>query len=81
MCQKTNITKRFFVLVNQGHTFQSPQVLAVLKETPQVRHVFDTTKYSSYLMKRDVLLLGKTPPPMGKDYLLPIEIPRDWFLH
>jgi hypothetical protein len=81
MCQKSNVTKRFFLLVNHSHPVQQPHIISVFKETPQVKRVFDTTKFSPFLLKSDVVLLGKSPSPTGKDFLIPVEIPRDWFFH
>jgi hypothetical protein len=81
MCQKSNLTKRFFLLVNHSYPLQQPSVVSVFKETPQVKQVFATTKFSPFLLKSDLVFLGKSPSPTGKDFLVPVEIPRDWFLH
>jgi hypothetical protein len=81
MCQKPNITKRFFLLIHHAHPTQQPQVLSVLKEGPFINQIHNQTQFSSCLRKQDVLSLGKTPVSTGKDYLIPVDIPRDWFLH
>ena len=80
MCQKNSL-KRFFILLSHPSPYQHPKVLSVFKDTPNVKQMFETTRYTSFLSKRDVLLLGKQPHGTGKEYLVPVEIPRDWFIH
>jgi hypothetical protein len=80
MCQK-NTLKRFFLLLSHPSPHQQPKVLSVLKDTPTTKNIFETARYSSCLSKRDVQALGKKAEATGKEYLIPIEIPRDWFIH
>lgn len=81
MCQKTNITKRFFLLVHHAHPHQQPSIVSVMKETPFVKQIYNETKFSPWLQKRDLYTLGQSPSTQGKEYLIPVDIPRDWFLH
>jgi hypothetical protein len=80
MCQK-NILKSFFVLLNHPPPLQKPLVLRVLRSTPQTLSLFEKSRNTLFLSPSDVKSLGIQPPSELKAYLVPIQIPRDWFLH
>jgi hypothetical protein len=80
MCQK-NLLKSFFVLLNHPAPLQKPLVLRVLKSTPQTMDLFEKNRNFTFLSAADVKTLGVEPPSQLKAYLLPIQIPREWFLH
>lgn len=81
MCQKIYKTKQFFLLLNHSaHTLQ-PTVVGVLKDTHKVREIVYKTKNDVFLLKRDVEALGYTHSAGMRPYIVPFEIPRDWFLH
>jgi hypothetical protein len=81
MCQKIYNTKQFFLLLNHSvHTLQ-PSVVGVLKDTNRVREIAYKTKNDVFLLKRDVEALGYTHSVGMRPYIIPFEIPRDWFLH
>lgn len=81
MCQKTNITKSFFVLLNHPPPLRKPLVMGVLKQTPLTKNLYDVTRNTVFLSEKDIKELGYNPPKVHQAYLLPVEIPRDWFLH
>jgi hypothetical protein len=81
MCQKTNITKRFFVLLNHPPPLQRPLVLGVLKPTPLVSSIYETTRNTLFLTEKQIKDIGYQAPTVHQVYMVPIEIPRDWFLH
>lgn len=83
MCQKIYNTKQFFLLLNYSthtHTLQ-PSVVGVLKDTHRVREILYKTKNDVFLVKRDMEALGYTHSMGMRPYIVPFEIPRDWFLH
>jgi hypothetical protein len=81
MCQKTNSTKRFFVLLNHPAPLQRPLVLGVVKPTPLVSSIYETTRNTIFLNEKQIQELGYQAPNVNQAYMLPIDIPRDWFLH
>ena len=81
MCNKSKITKHFFVLVNHPFPLQKPYVMGVVKPTILTTQLFERTRNSVFLDKKEVESLGYKAPSSLSAYLLPIEIPKDWFLH
>ena len=81
MCQKTNITKRFFVVLNHPAPLQRPLVLGIVKPTMTVTSIYEATRNTIFLTEKQILELGYQAPKVNQAYMLPIEIPRDWFLH
>lgn len=81
MCQKSSISKRFFVVLNHSASLQKPLVLGVLKPTPLVVSIYETSRNTFFLNEKQIQELGYPPPTVHQAYMLPIEIPRDWFLH
>ena len=81
MCQKTNLTKRFFVVLHQPYPLQKALFLGVVKENPISKELFENSRNSLFLSSKDIQSLGVKPPVIPGTYLVPIEIPRDWFLH
>lgn len=81
MCQKRNTLKQFFVLLNHPAPLQKPLVMGVLKQTPMSLSIYETSRNTVFLTEKQIMDLGHTPPTLHQAYLLPIEIPRDWFLH
>ena len=82
MCQKTNLTKRFFVLLHQPFPLQKVLVLGVAKHTPHSEALFDQSRNTFFLTPSEIQLLGIKPHCTYREaYMVPIEIPRDWFLH
>jgi hypothetical protein len=81
MCQKINSVKRFFVVLNHPAPLQRPLVLGIVKPSPLVVSIYDTTRNTIFLNDKQVKELGYPAPPVNQSYMLPIEIPRDWFLH
>jgi hypothetical protein len=81
MCKKANTMKQFFVLLNHPPPLQKPIVLGVLNKTMFTDAMFDATRNTTYLTANQVKDLGFKVPFENKSYLVPIEIPRDWFIH
>lgn len=81
MCQKTNTIKHFFLLLNHPPPLQKPLVMGVLKQTPLSTSVYETSRNTIFLSEKQINELGYQPPKLNQAYLLPIEIPRDWFIH
>ena len=81
MCQKTNIKKLFFVLLNQPFPLQRAVPLGVVKSTVKTQYLYDVSRNTSFLTEKQIKDLGFVPPKALQCYLVPIEIPRDWFLH
>lgn len=80
MCTKQNLLKHFFVVVNHPAPLRRPLVLGVVKQTPHTKSLFEKCR-NTVLSKQEVEDLGFKPPSVQNSYLLPIEVPRDWFLH
>jgi hypothetical protein len=80
MCNKQNLLKHFFVVVNHPAPLQRPLVLGVIKQTPYTKGLFEKCRNGT-LTKKEVEDLGIKAPPAVYPYLLDIQIPRDWFLH
>ena len=81
MCQKSNIMKQFFVLFHHPPPLQKPLVMTVLRQNPTTLTIFEETRNSTYLSKKQFERLGVPPPRTPHAYLVPIQIPNDWFLH
>lgn len=81
MCQKQNTIKRFFVLLNHPSPLHKPLVLGVFKSTPIVSSLYEVTRNTVFLTDKQIEELGHKVPKVHQAYMLPIEIPRDWFLH
>ncbi len=81
MCQKTNTMKRFFVLLNHPAPLQKPYVLRVIKPSSHSDNLFETSRNTFFLTKKEIESLGVIPPPLLRAYLLELQIPRDWFIH
>lgn len=81
MCNKSHMTKRFFVLLNHPFPLQKALVLGVVKDTPQSQHIFEATRNPIYLTPHQIKCLGIKPSSTPETYMVPIQIPRDWFLH
>jgi len=81
MCQKTNTLKHFFVLLNHPVPLQKPLVMGILKQTPLTTSIFETSRNTVFLSETQLKELGFQPPTVHQAYLLPIQIPRDWFIH
>jgi len=81
MCQKTNILKHFFVVLHHPFPLQKALVVSVIKESPQSKALFEATRNTTYLTAQQIQSLGIQPPQTPETYLVPIQIPRDWFIH
>ena len=81
MCQKTNTIKRFFVVLNHPFPLQRSIPLGVVKQNPYVQQLYEITRTSLFLTEPQLKELGFQAPKASQAYLVPIEIPRDWFLH
>jgi hypothetical protein len=81
MCQKANTMKQFFVLLNHPPPLQKPIVIGVVNKTFFTDSIYDVTRNTNFLTANQVKDLGFKVPPQNKSYLVPIEIPRDWFIH
>lgn len=80
MCQ-TNIMKHFFVILYHPPPLQRALVMGVVKKTPQTQQIFEETRNTLFLRKDDIQTLGLKLPVHRHSYLVPIQIPRDWFIH
>jgi hypothetical protein len=81
MCQKLNTMKRFFVVLNHPAPLQRPLVLGVVKQTHHTVQLYETSRNELFLTPKTVESLGIQPPKALKAYLVPIEIPKEWFIH
>ena len=73
--------KRFFVLLNHPPPLQKPLVMGILKDTHFVQQYYETSRNTTFLTKAQIKDLGYQSPPEHKAYLVPIDIPRDWFIY
>jgi hypothetical protein len=73
--------KHFFVILYHPPSLQKALVAGVLKKTPQTQAIFDETRNTVFLRKDDIQSLGLKLPAHRHSYLVPIQIPRDWFIH
>jgi hypothetical protein len=80
MCQK-NTLKHFFVLLNHPTPLTKPLVMGVVKQSPIVTSIYETSRNSMFLTDKQIKDLGYQPPTVHQAYLLSIQIPRDWFIH
>lgn len=80
MCQKNHI-KRFFVLLHHPFPLQKALVVGVVKHTPQSQEIFEATRNPKYLTPQQMKCLGMKPPSTPETYMVPIQIPQDWFIH
>lgn len=81
MCQKQNTIKHFFVLLNQPITLQRAFPVGVVKKTAFTQSLYELSRNTTYLTENQIKDLGFQSPKALQAYLVPIEIPRDWFLH
>ncbi len=81
MCNKTNVTKRFFLLLHHPHHFQKPTILHIFPNQMFVQQIVKESKEQTFLTKKQSEILNISPSVGARSYFLPIEIPRDWFLH
>ena len=81
MCQKGNAIKRFFLVVNHPPPLQKAYVLGLVKSTIQTEDLFEQSRNTVYISRKEVQGLGIRAPFQTHAYLLPVEIPRDWFIH
>jgi hypothetical protein len=83
MCQKTNLTKTFFVLLSHPLHTPKPLVLTVLQKKPHVEQIFQEASANgqTFLWPSQLKSLLANQPQGTRASLLPIQIPRDWFLH
>lgn len=81
MCQKHNATKRFFLVVNHPPPLQKPFVLGLVKATPFTQGLFEKCRNTVYLERKEVEAMGLVPPRANHSFMLPVDVPRDWFLH
>lgn len=81
MCQKHNATKRFFLVVNHPPPLQKPFVLGLVKSTPYTERIFEQSRNTVFVQRNEIMSLGIVPPKYLHAYLLPVDVPRDWFLH
>ena len=81
MCQKTNVMKHFFVLLNHPAPLQKPLVLGVFRHTQHTNTLYENCRNSTFLNEKQIETLGVQSNKFQKAYLLPIQIPRDWFIH
>ena len=80
MCNKQNLLKHFFVVVNHPPPLTRPLVLGVIKQTHHTNYLYEKCRNGS-LSKQEIEDLGLKGPSLVHSYMLPIDIPRDWFLH
>lgn len=83
MCQKINTMKRFFLLMSHPPHNQIPHVVDVFPQRYFVQEVVaETVKNNqSFLTKDQIVRLGVLPSPNPRAFIIPIDIPRDWFIH
>jgi hypothetical protein len=81
MCQKTNIKKHFFVLLNHPFPLQRAVPLGVVKNTVTTQNLYEISQNTTFFSEKQIKDLGFQSPNALQSYLVPIEIPRDWFLH
>lgn len=81
MCEKSKHVKRFFVLLNHPAPLQKAIPMGVLKDASHLQFLYEKTRNTVFLSTKEVKGLGFQPPQESNIYLVPIEIPRDWFIH
>lgn len=81
MCNKINTLKHFFVVLNHPAPLQKPLLMGVLKQSPIASSIYEVSRNTTFLTEKQIQELGFQAPKIHQVYLLPIEIPRDWFIH
>ncbi len=74
-------TKHFFVVLTHPFPLQKALVLGVVKATPQAQALFEGSRNSVFLTPPQLQSLGLPQPQFKETYMVPIAIPRDWFIH
>jgi hypothetical protein len=80
MCNKQNLLKHFFVVVNHPPPLTRPLVLGVIRQTQHTKNLYEKCRNGT-LSKQEIEDLGLKAPPIVNPYLLSIQIPRDWFIY
>ncbi len=80
MCNKTSLTKHFFVILNHPLSAQKPLVLGVLRNQPHVQDLYKKTQ-PGILSPSQIERLGYPSAVGMRAYLLPIQIPWIWFVN
>ena len=80
MCVKNNIMVRFFAIVNMSKN-TAPTVLGVKKYTPYIQSIYEANQNTSFISKKDIENLGfsSSSDPMVK--IIPMDVPRTFFLN
>ena len=80
MCQKTNTTKRFFLLLHHP-VYHKPNILRVFPDRLPIQNIIQESVYQDYLTKEQIERLKVPYTHNLRGFFLPINIPRDWFIH
>ena len=83
MCNKTNIMKKFFLIINNSSTKLHPSVIKVIKYQPFIDNLYKTTILydQKYLNQKEIELIGLKYNPEENLQLIPIEIPHSYLLN
>ncbi len=81
MCNKSNVTKRFFLVVHQPTPYLKPTILHVFPNQLPIAHLYKESNNQYFLTKEQAARMKLSSAVGTHSYIMPIDIPRDWFLH
>jgi len=80
MCVKNNIMVRFFAIVNMSKN-TAPIVLGVKKNTPYIQSIYEANQNTTFISKKDIENLGFSSSSDPKVKIIPMDVPRTFFLN
>ena len=80
MCVKNNIMVRFFAIVNMSKN-TAPIVLGVKKHTPYIQSIYEANQNTAFISKKDIENLGFSSSSDPKVKIIPMDVPRTFFLN
>jgi len=82
MCNKSNLVKRIFVLINHPVHLKQPYPVGLIKSTEEVERMYaEHQRHDGHLSKRDIERLGFFPMVGPRYRFFPIHIGVDEFHH
>jgi hypothetical protein len=81
MCNKGNILKKFFVIVNNSSTKLQPEVVSILRDQPLIENIYkkNILHEEKYLNSKDIKILGIQNTQDSKLQIIPVDIPYSYF--
>jgi hypothetical protein len=80
MCVKENMVVRLFAIINVTKN-TAPIILGVKKYSPYVASIYEANKTTTYISKKDIENLGFSSSSDPKVQIIPMDVPRTFFLN